>query len=122
MIISFEIFSAWLVVFLTLSIFTYLYDDNPFYKAAEHLYIGISAGYIVVTSFWQQVQPNMLGRLWPKLDHSHEFFIDHTIRILQNLGFTVVKNGEDSIKDMIRMLEHLGYIIVKKGQQTLFAD
>lgn len=57
-----------------------------------------------------------------KLDHADEFFIDHIIRILQNLGFTVSKNGEDSIKDMIRVLEQLGYIVGKKRQQTLFGD
>ena len=63
-----NIFGVWLSVFLTLSIFSYLYKDNPFYKAAEHLYIGISAGYVAVISFWQQIQPNLFGRLWPRID------------------------------------------------------
>ena len=63
--ITAEIMGAWLVVFLTLCIFSFLYKDNPFYKAAEHLYVGVSAGYVAVISFWQQVQPNMFGRLWP---------------------------------------------------------
>ena len=60
-----EIVSAWVFVTLTLCIFSFLYDDNPFYKAAEHLYVGVSAGYVAVLSFWQQVQPNLFGRLWP---------------------------------------------------------
>ena len=63
-----DIFGVWLSVFLTLSIFSYLYKDNPFYKAAEHLYIGISAGYVAVISFWQQIQPNLFGRLWPYVE------------------------------------------------------
>jgi len=63
-----DIFGVWISVFLTLSIFSYLYKDNPFYKAAEHLYIGISAGYVAVISFWQQIQPNLFGRLWPRID------------------------------------------------------
>ena len=63
--ITAEIMGAWLVVLLTLCIFSFLYKDNPFYKAAEHLYVGVSAGYVAVISFWQQVQPNMFGRLWP---------------------------------------------------------
>ncbi len=67
-----EVISAWIAVFLTLSIFSYLYDDNPFYKAAEHLFIGISAGYGVVIAFWQQVRPNLFGRLWPKLEENSE--------------------------------------------------
>ena len=63
--LSAEIVSAWLYVLLTLCIFSFLYKDNPFYKAAEHLYVGVSAGYVAVISFWQQVQPNLFGRLWP---------------------------------------------------------
>ena len=63
--ISAEIISAWVVVLLTLCIFSFLYRDNPFYKAAEHLFVGVSAGYVAVISFWQQVQPNLFGRLWP---------------------------------------------------------
>ena len=63
--ISGEIISAWLYVLMTLCIFSFLYKDNPFYKAAEHLFIGVSAGYVAVMSFWTQVQPNLFGRLWP---------------------------------------------------------
>ena len=62
---SAEIFGAWLAAFLTLAILSYLYDDNPFYKAAEHIFVGVSAGYWASTFFWTQVQPNLLGRLWP---------------------------------------------------------
>ena len=62
---STELLGAWLVVLLTLCIFSYLYDDNPFYKAAEHLFIGVSAGYWASLFFWTQIQPNLFGRLWP---------------------------------------------------------
>ena len=58
-----EIMGAWVIVFLTLCIFSFLYKDNPFYKAAEHLYVGVSAGYVAVISFWQQIQPNLLPML-----------------------------------------------------------
>ena len=70
-----DIFGVWISVFLTLSIFSYLYKDNPFYKAAEHLYIGVSAGYVAVISFWQQIQPNLFGRLWPRIDVNAEMGI-----------------------------------------------
>ena len=62
---STELLGAWLVVLLTLCIFSYLYDDNPFYKSAEHLFIGVSAGYWASLFFWTQIQPNLFGRLWP---------------------------------------------------------
>lgn len=37
----------WMTVaaFLTMCIFSFLYRDNPFYRFAEHLIVGISAGY-----------------------------------------------------------------------------
>jgi hypothetical protein len=34
-----------LAAFLTLCIFSFLYKDNPFYRFAEHLIVGLSAGY-----------------------------------------------------------------------------
>lgn len=45
--------------FLTLFIFSFLYKDNPFYKFAEHLVVGVSAGYftmiLLVTSLWPKL-------------------------------------------------------------------
>jgi hypothetical protein len=38
-----------IAAFLTLSIFSFLYKDNPFYKFAEHLMVGVSAGYWMLT-------------------------------------------------------------------------
>ncbi len=35
----------WLSALLTLAIFSFLYRDNPVYRFAEHLFVGISAGY-----------------------------------------------------------------------------
>ena len=37
---------------LTLAIYSFLYRDNPIYKCAESLLIGLSIGYALVT-FWQ---------------------------------------------------------------------
>ena len=63
-----SIFGAWVAAFLTLAIFSYLYDDNPFYKFAEHVYIGVSAAYWGSIAFWNQIVPNMFGRLWPRIE------------------------------------------------------
>ena len=59
------ILGAWVAAFLTIGIFSYLYKDNPFYKAAEHLFVGVSAGYLLSLGFWTQLQPNLFGRLFP---------------------------------------------------------
>ena len=52
---SFEtILGAWVATGLTLFIFTFLYKDNPLFKLAEHLYVGISVGYTIVKA-WDTV-------------------------------------------------------------------
>lgn len=48
---------------LTLSIFSFLYKDNPFYKFAEHLMVGVSAGYWVIILYYNTLQPNVVQKL-----------------------------------------------------------
>jgi hypothetical protein len=50
----------WLAAVLTLCIYSFLYKDNPFYKFAEHLLVGVSAGYLFVIYFWNNVWPNLV--------------------------------------------------------------
>jgi hypothetical protein len=45
------VFGAWVATGLTLFIFTFLYSDNPLFKLAEHLYVGISLGYTIVKTY-----------------------------------------------------------------------
>lgn len=49
----------WVGVFLTLAIFSFLYRDNPIYKIAEHLYVGIAAGYYFYQAFRATIYPNL---------------------------------------------------------------
>ena len=49
--------------FLTLAIFSFLYKDNPIYKFAEHLFVGVSAGYFVVILWHNGLSPNLFQRL-----------------------------------------------------------
>lgn len=44
---------------LTLAVFSFLYKDNPFYKFAEHLMVGVSAGYWVIILWYTVVIPKM---------------------------------------------------------------
>jgi hypothetical protein len=46
-------------------IFSFLYKDNPFYKFAEHLFVGVSAAYWMTVAFWTTLIPNLIARLWP---------------------------------------------------------
>jgi hypothetical protein len=50
----------WVGALLTLFIFSFLYRDNPFYKLAEHLFVGVSAGYYIVLNYWTVIHANLL--------------------------------------------------------------
>ncbi len=57
----------WIAGFLTLSIFSFLYGDNLFYRFAEALFIGVSAAYVMVVAFWTGIVQNLFGKLVPDL-------------------------------------------------------
>ena len=44
----------WIGALLTLAIFSFLYRENPFYRFAEHLFVGVANGY-AITVMWHLV-------------------------------------------------------------------
>ena len=55
---------VWFAAFLTLCIFSFLYKDNIFYQFAEHLFVGISAGYLIAITWHNQIYPNLVVPLF----------------------------------------------------------
>lgn len=55
----------WVAAIFTLCILSFLYKDNPLYKLAEAVVVGVSAGYWMVVGFWTVIVPNLLGKIWP---------------------------------------------------------
>lgn len=51
---------TWVAALLTLCIFSFLYRDNPLYKFAEHLFVGVSAGYYIVLNYWTVIDANLV--------------------------------------------------------------
>lgn len=49
--------------FLTLAVFSFLYKDNPMYMFAEHLFVGVSAGYFVIILWHGALVPNLFKKL-----------------------------------------------------------
>ena len=47
--------SVWVAALLTLAVFSFLWRDNPVYRFAEHLLVGVSAGYYVVQYFYSGI-------------------------------------------------------------------
>ena len=58
-----DVVGFWIGIFLTLSILSYLYKDNPFYKLAEHLFVGVSIGYVITQQYYNVLRPNLLDHL-----------------------------------------------------------
>ncbi len=59
-----ETLGIWIAALLTLCILSFLYKDNPFYRFAEHLFVGLSAAYWVVYSYYNILWPNLIQPLF----------------------------------------------------------
>jgi hypothetical protein len=46
-----DLLGAFLICLLTLAIFSFLYRDNPFYKLAEHLFIGVGTAWYTLENY-----------------------------------------------------------------------
>ena len=106
--VNMDILGIWLLVIMTLSILSYLYGDNPFYKAAEHIFVGVSAGYVFAITWWDQVWPNLFGRLFPKyVDKGFEFEPTYIIPLI--LGIFMLLRLIPSIAWLARI--SIAYIV-----------
>jgi hypothetical protein len=54
-----ELFWLSIAGIFTLAVLSFLYADNPFYKTAEHIFVGIAAGYVVCAEFYNVFMPNL---------------------------------------------------------------
>jgi len=61
---------VWVAAIFTLAIASFLYRDNPFYKIAEAVVVGVSAAYWMVIGLWATLVPNLFGKLFPGWIHS----------------------------------------------------
>ncbi len=68
-------FGVWIAAFLTLGIFSFLYRDNPVYKLCEHLFVGISAGYYVVLTYYSTLKPNLVTPLFFHFGEGRNFLL-----------------------------------------------
>ena len=50
----------WITALATLAIYSFLYRDNPFYKAAEYFLVGLTVGYSLVISVKTVLWPGLV--------------------------------------------------------------
>lgn len=74
----------WISAILTLAVFSFLAGDNPAYKLAEAIFVGVSAGYAMVVGFWDELVQNLFGKLLPET--------------MQRLGFANLGMSTDDLE------------------------
>jgi len=86
---SIEVFGILAAGFLTLCIYSFLYKDNPFYRFAEYLFVGVSAGYTLARAFHDVFDKKIWG---PIVDPVPGTSIEWTLFIPVILGvFLILK-------------------------------
>jgi hypothetical protein len=111
-----EFILLWVSSLLTLFVFSFLYKDNPFYKFAEYLYVGISAGYYVAFDYQNNLVPNLwiplvqqgkleyiiafvlgiliISRFFPKIAYLSRWSLSFMIGTVTGLAMVVVLQGD----------------------------
>jgi hypothetical protein len=77
---SWQILGTSLAAFLTLAIYSFLYKDNPFYRLAEHIFAGISAGYYIGLIWHSVIRQQLILPLF--LDKQYILIIPGILGIL----------------------------------------
>jgi hypothetical protein len=57
---AFDFVAGILGFIFTLLIFSYLIGDNPLFRVAVYIFIGVSAGYIAAVAWWQVIIPRLI--------------------------------------------------------------
>ncbi|MBM4139280.1 MAG: hypothetical protein FJ244_07400 [Nitrospira sp.] len=127
-----SIIGAWVATGLTLFIFSFLYKDNPVFKVAEHLYVGVSVGYTIVKTYdtvivhliWKPIVENqewmllipvfigllMLTRYVPKASwlsrYAFAFIVGvgSGLAIPRTISSFILKQIEDTIRPLLTLM------------------
>ncbi|MEW5702926.1 MAG: hypothetical protein AB1792_11955 [Candidatus Zixiibacteriota bacterium] len=72
--------STTIAALLTLAVFSFLYRDNPFYKIAEHLVVGVSAGYWMLILYHQTLKQKAIEKIFT--DHQWWYVVPLVLGIM----------------------------------------
>ena len=136
-----ELLGIWIGAFLTLALYSFLYKDNPIYKFAEHLFVGVSAGYwlsrayrdTILPNFWNPLQegtflvivPGVLGvmmlmRLLPKIGWVSRWPLSFIIGYGSGLYFITYlqSNAVDQVRATLLPLNSINNFLLVVGVLT----
>lgn len=107
--------TVWLAGILTLCAYSFLYKENPFYRLAEYLLVGVGAGYALVLGWGNVVQkaiqplqkgqmtvvvPIVLGLLlFAKFSKRQAWLARYPIALMVSIGASVALSG--AIKEQL---------------------
>ncbi len=60
MVFSPDLIAAALSFLFTLLILSYAIGDNPLYRIAVYIFVGVSAGYVAAVAWWQVIVPRLV--------------------------------------------------------------
>lgn len=134
-----SILGAWVATGLTLFIFSFLYQDNPLFKLAEHLYVGVSVGYTIVKTYdtvlvhliWKPIVENhewtllipvfigmlMLARYVPKVSwlsrYAFAFIVGvgAGLAIPRTISSFILKQIEDTVRPLVALVPGDGVVV-----------
>lgn len=67
MVFSPDLISGVLGFLFTILILSYLIGDNPLFRAAVYIFVGVASGYVAAVIWWQVVVPRLLTPLLPAI-------------------------------------------------------
>ncbi|WKZ36926.1 MAG: hypothetical protein QY332_03180 [Anaerolineales bacterium] len=67
MIFPADLITVVLSFLFTILIFSYWIGDNPLFRIAVYIFVGVSAGYVASIAWWQVIVPRLLDPLLPTL-------------------------------------------------------
>ncbi len=80
----------WIAAILTLALFTYLWKENPVYRLAEHIMVGLAAAHGMATTWDNYLKPTFTDAI-PKQGQYH-LIIPAIQRKLKEMGANVADN------------------------------
>lgn len=60
---SIDLLAAVVAFLMTLMIFSYLIGDNPAFRIAVYIFVGVTAGYVAAVAWWQVLLPDLIQPL-----------------------------------------------------------
>lgn len=73
MVISLDLIAGVIGFLFTLLIFSYVLGDNPLFRIAAYIFVGVSSGYIAAVALWQVIMPRLVYPLMSAISSDSMF-------------------------------------------------